>query len=299
MKRLYESAKARNQKQSRVSPTSEWVDELKTASNTKPEPEQSPKFYVDPDLPAHHRLAALEEHYVAQYGHKEEMCNPLKLVPNMPCKDDGNLKEMLYVLNHQTLCRKPLAWAMREDAKAVKEIFDLVKPYALWIFAPNLSYPNWAAPIPEVARQKIVKLCVIEAEICQLKDLRGLLRRTRDLENLQSIEFFRKPRLVSESGRKTRKFTHACAVEYGMKPEVRLFFRWAFAEDEDVHGNDRKQRVKHVTEFVRESAPDGNDPPPVIKEAAHEYPQFSLETFAQGAICSPHVLYEGYNPYLG
>ena len=298
MQRLNESAKTQAQAEKSPSPPTEWLEELEAAANSRPESSESPEMYVDPDLPAHHRLAAWQDHYVARYGHKEEVCNPLKLVPNRPCKDDGGLGEIMYVLNWHTFCGRPLAWAMKQDPTAVEEIFALVKPYALWIFVPSLENPNWWKAIPDVARKKIVKLCVIEREKTQLKTLRALLPRTYDLENLQAVEFFVKPRLVSERGRQTRKFPFAHAVEYGMKPNIRLFFRFAFAEDAHVHGEDRNRRVKQVTEFVRESAPGGIDPPVVTKEAAVEYPQFTYETFDKEALCSPHVFYEDYNPYL-
>lgn len=290
MNRLYEAAKARIQKQSPPSPTTEWLQELEAAAHSEPEPQKSPKLRLDPDMPAHHRLTALQKDHIQRRLRGGEVIDPLQLVPNRPCKDERGLEEPLYALNYRMFTHRALNWAMKEDPTAVKEIFDLVKPYALWAYVHQLQNPAWSIPIPAVAREKIVKLCVIEPERgTQLKELRDLLHSTRALENLQCIEFFRKPRLVSESGRATRKFSHELAVEYGMRPRVRLFFRWAFAEDIDVHGEARKQHIGHVTEFTRESVPGGHDGPPGTREAAVEYQMFSMETFG-GAMCIPHLM---------
>lgn len=295
---LNDLAKVRSENMMSPSPPAEWLEELEAIANNRPEPNKPPRISVDPALPAQSRLAMWQEYFVARYGYSEEVCNPLKLIPNQICKDDGGLTEPLFVLNFATFCGRPLAWAMRQDPAAVEEIFSMIRPFALWLFVGSLEDPKWSKVIPEPARKRIVKLCVIERQQGQLKRLRAVLPETNHLQNLQALEFFIKPRLVSESGRQTRKFPYKMAVEYGMKPDIRLFFRWAFAEDQRVEGEDRKGRVKSVTEFVRESRPHGEDPPVVEREAAGEYPQFTYETFAAGAMCSPHVLINDLNPYL-
>lgn len=266
--------------------------EAEVAAEQMQRPE-SPEPQIDPNLPAHIRLAERQKFHLSHRMRGGKFIDPLELIPNKPVKDEQGLGEVLYALRHGIFTERALAQAMREDMAAAAEIFALVKPFALWVYATSLLDPKWIDAIPEVAKEKIVKLCVIEAhQESTLKHLRATLVNTTGLRNLKCIEFFRKPRLVSVYGKETRKFTHEMAVQYGMRENVRLFFRWAFADDTGVTGTARQGRVNLVTEFIRESRPDGEEGPVLYQDTTHEYTMFSWDTFQQGAMCSPHIHYK-------
>lgn len=255
---------------------------------------ESPQPQIDPNLPAHIRLAEWQKFHLSRRMRGGKFIDPLELIPNKPVKDEQGLGEVLYALRHCIFTERALAQAMREDPAATAEIFALVKPFAMWVYATALLDPRWIDAIPEVAKEKIVKLCVIEThQESTLKHLRATLVNTRGLGNLRCVEFFRKPRLVSMYGRETRKFTHEMAVQWGMREHVRLFFRWAFADDTGVTGMARQGRVGMVTEFIRESRPNGEEGPVLWHDTTHEYSaMFSWDSFWERAMCSPHIHYK-------
>lgn len=292
MAQIHNTTAARKQYKNQAEFDRAKLEEMEAAIGGNIERPVSPTPQINPSLPAHERLAERQKFHLRRRMRGGKLINPLELIPNKPVKDEQDLPEILYALRYPIFTERALARAMKEDPAATAEIFALVKPFALWAYAGTPLDPSWIHAIPEVAKAKIVKLCVVEtSNDGQLKDLRATLAHTRGLPQLRCIEFLMKPRLVSVHGTATRKFTHEMAVQWGMRGHVRLFFRWAFADDTGVSEVTKGGRVKLVTEFIRESVSGGEDGPVLYQDTTHEYGMFSWETF-WAAFCSPHVHYK-------
>ena len=80
------------------------------------------------------------------------------------------------------------------------------------------------------------------------------------------------PRLVSVDGVMTRKVKHTVAVaKCGLRRDVRLFFRYVFADDKGMLLHGRQGKIERVIEVIRESAIDGLDPPAIYIDVSAEW----------------------------
>lgn len=242
----------------------------------------SPIYSKERHLPAHKRLENLQLRRKETHSKQCPGVPPLYLVPNRPVRNPRrSRKDVLYGQAYKIFTLRLLAWAMKEDPEATEELFSVVKPFALVIQLDRLADPDWHKAIPAPAKAKIIQLCIVENRPDQLKDFQNCLRSTSALSNLEVVKFYSVPKLVSSNGTMTRKLTHEQAVKYGMDPEVRLFFRWALADDTRVSSSRRNRCVKNVTEVLRESRPAaaGGDPPARYTDATGEYSNKTWETF--------------------
>jgi hypothetical protein len=218
-----------------------------------------PKALKDPNVPAFTRLMNLQEWRKKRHNQKCPVINPLTLIPNRLIKN-ARSKEELYGQTRSNFALRLPNWAMKEDPRATEELFEVVRPFALVMRLDHMKDPDWYKCMPPAARDKVDQLCVVATTYDEPKDFLRALPTSRAFSKLQCIELLNLPRLISH-GRGGIRYSHANAVLYGMRPEVRLFTRWSYADDTEATGKTPDSLVGPVKELVIESTAAGEEKP--------------------------------------